>query len=198
MGDGQFCAAHLKYSPGAYDILASENIKHLLMLRDPRDVAVSNFIYITYKDPNHRLHHYFRNVLKSDNERLAAAISGVPACNLDDGIESRGLISHYVDYLGWLNSVNGAHAVKFENLIGEAGQGSKHLQLQELNNIWRYLEIDLSQSELERVASGLFSSASRTFNRGAIGGWDRYFKDTHYELLNRDIESFGVDLGYDL
>jgi len=79
---GEMLPAHLHYDVGYQDILDMFGFKKLLMVRDPRDIALSNVHYITHKDKSHPLHDYFKNHLKNDNERLLVSIQGIKSDNI--------------------------------------------------------------------------------------------------------------------
>jgi hypothetical protein len=49
-----------------------------IILRDPRDVAVSHVHYIAEMAPNHIHHRYYHEILGTFGERLEARIAGVP------------------------------------------------------------------------------------------------------------------------
>lgn len=82
---GQNVTGHFPWSQEIVDILGYGGFKIFFMTRDLRDIASSNAFYITYKDPSHRLHSYFRS-LSSDEERITASIKGIDANFLNDGI----------------------------------------------------------------------------------------------------------------
>ncbi|MBV1870841.1 MAG: sulfotransferase domain-containing protein [Gammaproteobacteria bacterium] len=172
---GEICAAHLKYSPERARLITENNIKHLLMVRDPRDVAVSNYIYITRQDTGHRLHDYFKNVLKTDDERLAASIQGITSEQLGGLSPSLSLAEHYRDYLAWADCGDSVKLVKFEDLVGLSGSGSEDHQRQEIASMAAYLGMELESDDISYIVSNLFSTASRTFNKGQIGAWKEHF-----------------------
>lgn len=85
-------------------------------MRDPRDIAISNYVYITYIDSSHRLHKYFKT-LNSDSERLMASIQGVEGKDLLDNISSLSLADHVNGYLPWIDKPD-CLVVRFEDLVG--------------------------------------------------------------------------------
>ena len=56
---GEFLVAHLTATEHFLEALPKNNLKALMMIRDPRDIAVSHFNYVTYIDNAHPSHQYF-------------------------------------------------------------------------------------------------------------------------------------------
>jgi hypothetical protein len=73
---GQVVTAHAPWSPELAQRLRDKSFRTFLMIRDLRDIAVSNAFYIAYQDKTHRLHPYYQ-ALPSDSERLMASIAGI-------------------------------------------------------------------------------------------------------------------------
>lgn len=193
---GQIAAAHLYHTPQLAHTLLDLNIKHIFMIRDPRDIVVSNFIYITYKDTRHRLHHYFSETLHSDEERLSASIAGIKANLLRDNVESRSIAQHIEQYLPWMND-DWNYIVRFEELIGGRGGGHEDKQLEVLTGICNYIDLELSEQELNRVANQAFFTSSRTFFKGNIGSWKEHFTDRHRNMFKSLAGEMLIKLGYE-
>lgn len=194
--DGEVAAGHLKYHRHLDVTLSEGRIKHVLMVRDPRDIAVSNFVYLTRIDRKHRLHDYFSRVLKTDDERLMASIQGVPGNLLPDGVDSLSLAEHMRGYMEWKENSD-CLVVRFEDLVGAAGGGSEEKQLSSVSAIARHIGLDLDDDELRSIAGRLFNPGSRTFFRGQIGTWREHFKDMHMEAVRASLGNAIVQLGYE-
>lgn len=71
---------------------------------------------------------------------------------------------------------NNPHAlvVRFENLVGPKGSGSEILQKNEVKRIANYLELTVSDEEIEEVCQKLFGG-TKTFKKGQIGTWKSKF-----------------------
>ncbi len=102
---GQYASGHLYWSPKLIELLVTSNIRTLFIIRDLRDVAVSLADYLTNKDTHHRLHPYFKS-LKSDDERLMAAIVGVEGKLLKDGRRAESLGEWAMAFAPWLDEPN--------------------------------------------------------------------------------------------
>ncbi len=176
-------------------MLETYAVKHLFVIRDPRDIAVSNFYYITYKDRGHRLHEYFSRSLTSDSDRLMASIAGISASKLPDGRESRGIAAHLRSYTGWLSDPR-CLVVRFEDLVGYRGGGSDALRDDTIARVFNFLGLGMSPTELEAISRALYSSNSRTFFRGQIGGWREHFSREHEEVFEREAGGLLALMGY--
>ena len=71
---------------------------------------------------------------------------------------------HYEQFLGW-GSYTGGITARFEDQIGARGGGDDRRQRETGRQIIEYLDIDLSDEQLDDVIDGLFSERARTFRR---------------------------------
>lgn len=192
---GQTILAHFPWSQATVDILRTDGFKMLFMIRDLRDIASSNAFYITYKDPMHRLHSYFRS-LSSDEERITASIAGIDADLLNDGIRSKSIGEHADSYLGWMRESR-CLTIRFEDLIGARGGGDDEKQFQTVSSIIRHLGVDLSDEEIREIAENTFSAKSRTFRKGVIGDWKNHFTEEHKRLFKETAGEALIKMGYE-
>lgn len=168
---GQVLASHLRFHAGYPDILARGGVKPIFLIRDPRDIVVSQVHYVS-KRTDHRLHTLF-DELPDVKERLRLAIAGDP----DRAVVS---IGDRLDYFAeWLDA---ALVVRFEDLVGPDGGGDRARQDATLRSIYDFLGMDIDGRALARIGNRLFSADSPTFRSGAIGGWRRSF-DPELEAL---------------
>lgn len=185
---GQFLNAHLQAHTKLLEVLRCSDIKILLMIRDPRDVAVSRVNYVMNIDRSHRAYRYF-NSLKDDASRLMASIEGVDSVLLSIGkVFSR--------FVKWLDEEN-VLVCRFEDLIGKEGGGSEERQINTLIMIARHLDIELSDEKIRRIANNTYSPGSSTFYRGKIGGWRKRFTEKHrlrfMETAGEMLTLYGYD-----
>jgi hypothetical protein len=186
---GVFIGAHLPAHPLLISLVEAEDIKVLLMIRDPRDIIVSNFKYVTYIDLTHRCHEYYSS-LPDDDTRLLATIHGVD-----------GLVSPIDEVLskfeGWLDQKN-TLIVRFEDLIGSRGGGDTLRQLQTIRAIAKHLNIELSEEQCKAISKKTFSTTSLTFRKGKIGTWRDVFKPYHIEAFRERAGDLLVRYGYEV
>ena len=167
VGPGQVIVAHLPFEPDYPGAMAATNTGALLLVRDPRDIVVSQAHYAVTR-PDHPFHEAFArcNTLE---ERIGVAI---------DGDEQTGLMSvaeRLERYAGWMDAV--AFVVRFEDLIGPNGGGDVERQQLAVQGMYRHLDVESDDALVERVCRQLFSGDSPTFRRGSIGGWRSQFDD---------------------
>lgn len=185
---GQYSFSHLKYNDDLYSIITKKNIKVLFMIRDPRDIAVSHFKYVTNIDKDHKSHHFF-NDLPNDKIRLMKVITGEKGF-----VEPINTVLE--DYLPWL-SKKGCLTIKFENLIGQKGGGDAELQLQLVKEIADFLEITLKNNQLNKIIDKIYSLNSPTFSTGQIGKWREYFTDSHIQEFKNSTSDMLFKYGYE-
>ena len=70
-----FVTAHARFHPILRDLIRELQFKQILLLRDPRDVVVSN-MFFTKREAGVQFHKYYVEVLESDEERIMATIRG--------------------------------------------------------------------------------------------------------------------------
>jgi hypothetical protein len=193
---GQVATAHWKWEGQAQQLLEQSDLRVFLMVRDPRDVVVSNAFYIAHKKPSHRLHHYFANQLDSDEERIQASIVGVSREELDGQQESKSMGDHIRAFMPWLEA-DACMLMRFEDLIGEAGGGSAERQKECIRQVGNHIGLSLAEAEVQRIADNTFSRDSRTFRKGKIGDWKNHFTNRHVEAVKEELGDIIVRLGYE-
>jgi hypothetical protein len=183
---GQVTMAHLPFEPPFPDVLARRRPKTLFVIRDPRDVAVSEAHYLAGRT-DHRLHELFASQ-PSLQDMVMLVVRGEP----DHHVFSMGEKLHR--YEGWLDS--GALVVRFEDLVGGAGGGDDEVQRRTLAAVFDHLEVEVGPGFVDDVARKVFSPASPTFRRGAIGGWRDVFTPEISEAFDRTAGPYLARYGY--
>jgi hypothetical protein len=178
--DGGFVNAHCIYTPELADLFRQEGMKTVCILRDPRDVAVSQMHYIKQLE-NHIAHQGYI-ALPSDHERLLVSIRGGEL----GGRKLQSLYERYRQFLRWERD-GGAAVVKFEDLVGTKGGGSTEAQR---------LAVEGVASHLGVVEEDLFG-VGRTFRKGQIGGWREEFSAEHKRAVKGVLGSLLVEWGYE-
>lgn len=195
---GQYASGHLYWSQGLTDLLVTNDIRTICIVRDLRDVAVSLAFYLADPNSQHCLHDYFAS-LESDEERLMEVILGAKQKLFYDCPNPKSLGEYGMAFLPWLNGPN-CLTVRFEDLIGAGGGGSNQKQKESLQAILNYLEIDISEEKTAQLAQKLFYKNSRTFRKGKIGDWQNWFNTQHKEvfkeLAGEALIKFGYENGY--
>lgn len=188
-----FCvSSHMYFFPEIARIIEELQIKTVTIIRDPRDVSVSDGFYIA-KSPDHRLHSYYLKM--SEDERLMASIVGMDSHQLDGGPPSSDIGSHYRNYLDWAIKGVGL-VVKFEDLVGHKGGGDDRPQMKTVTKIAGYLGLQLSKQKIADLCANLFWTKAKTFRRGQIGDWKKHFSSEHVTAFEGVIGNMMHDFGY--
>ena len=191
--NGQFMTAHFEYREDVEVMLERRGFGSLMMLRDPRDVAVSHSFYVTNTE-RHWLHRRFTETLHTPDQRLMATITGFPDDEISNGQQSIG--QSFEQYLGWLTNPK-VLVCHFEALVGPAGGGSQEAATEAVRAVAEHLERPLSTEESERVAQRSWSQGAATFRRGQIGDWRNHFNEDHKAAFKRVAGDALIRLGYE-
>ena len=193
MNRGQYATGHFPHVAGLPELLDELGFRTLLMIRDPRDVAVSAQYYVTTM-AGHDLHRRFAEGYADEDERLTATITGFPADEYGRGQQSLG--ERLDRFVPWL-STPGVLVVRFEDLIGVAGGGSREGQLETVAAVARHVGRDLDPDRVNAVAERVWSDKSSTFRQGRAGGWRDRFTSEHIRLFKEHAGRALIELGYE-
>jgi hypothetical protein len=190
---GQYVSGHLPARPEIVRCVEERDYRTVFIVRDPRDVAVSDMHYILgfRQHPLHdRLHR-----MPTEEERLMAMITGLEGVrNGQPLLEPMG--ERVAGYLGWTASER-AITVRFEDLVGAAGGGDSSRQGNTISAVLTHLDRSAEPPEVARIGQAIWSPNSSTFRRGAIGDWHSYFGPAHVERVKELAGAELVSLGYE-
>jgi sulfotransferase 6B1 len=187
--DGCFVNAHCIYTPELAELFREEGMRVVCILRDPRDVAVSQMHYLK-RMRKHFAHEAFM-ALPSDHERLLVCIRGGEL----GGRKLQSLDQRYRQFLGWEQD-EGAVMVKFEDLVGPRGGGSAEAQRRAVEWVAAHVGISVNERTMRLVEENLFG-VGRTFRKGQIGGWQEEFSEEHERAVKEVAGPLLVELGYE-
>jgi hypothetical protein len=187
--DGGFVTAHCLYTPELAGLFREVGMRTVCILRDPRDVAVSQMYHIKQRK-QHFAHEAFL-ALPSDRERLLVSIRGGRL----GGRELLSLDERYRRFSGWGRD-EGAAVVKFEDLVGPKGGGSAEAQRRAVRRVAGHLGLSADERTARSVGENLFGEG-RTFRKGQIGGWREEFSPEHARAAGEVAGSLLVELGYE-
>jgi sulfotransferase family protein len=191
---GMFVTAHARFHPHLGEIVNGLAFKHILLLRDPRDVVVS-YMHFVMREPWHHHHNYYAKILKDDKERIMSTICGFARSD----VAERPLASigeRFAGFTRWLEEPL-VLACRFEDLAGPRGEGELERQLTELERIGDFIERPLTREQAQRIASKMYSKASFTYRKGAAGDWRNHFTKAHQHAFKRVVGELLVRLGYE-
>jgi sulfotransferase 6B1 len=189
VADGYFVTAHCVYSPELASLFAGEQMRVVCILRDPRDVAVSQMHHIKQRK-EHFAHDAFLK-LPSDSERLLVSIRGGEL----GGRRLQSLDERYRQFLGWQDD-NNAMMVKFEDLVGPRGGGSAETQRRTVERVAWHVGLEPDERMISTVEENIFG-VSNTFRKGQIGGWREEFSAEHERAAREIAGPMLVELGYE-
>src|SRR5215213_7441620 len=187
--DGCFVTAHCVYSPELASLFAEERMRVVCILRDPRDVAVSQMHHIKQRK-QHFAHEAFLR-LSSDHERLLHSIRGGKLGRR----RLQSLDERYRQFLRWQDNDN-TMLVKFEDLVGPRGGGSAEAQRRTVERVARHLGVSVDEETVPSIEKELFG-LGRTFRKGQIGGWREEFSEEHARAAREIAGPLLVELGYE-
>jgi hypothetical protein len=191
---GSFISSHIFPTNTNVNLIKQFNFKTILIIRDPRDVVISWVNYVTKKVYNRYTD--FLNNLENDDERIKSAITGISKndCQLRIGIEDIGTL--FREYLKW-SSFDNNLIVRYENLIGEDGDGLKDRQIYEVLKIANHLDLKISPEQTNHIVDNTFNRNSLTFRNGKIGDWKENLNDSNRNLFKDIAGELLIELGYE-
>lgn len=188
---GEAVGAHIHYSPRYAEILEEMNAAHFFIYRDPRDIVVSEALYLARMSPWHRLHKTFAT-LPNDDERIAFAITGD-----QNGVFPfpwGNIAERYGKYLGWMERKD-VCSLRFEDLNGERRK-SVVRRIVEFYASRTSSSLDIEETARLAMAN-IDPEKSHTFRSGIPGGWRNKLNDRNIELIRELAGDLLVRLGYE-
>ena len=192
--DNHSFGAHCLYSNELSEVMNKSSVKVVCIIRDPRAIAVSHMHYVkTWK--KHFFHSAYMN-LSSDKERMRLSIIG-------GQLGKYSVISmkeRYKSFLGWQKDPS-AILVKFEDLVGEHGDGSNVEQMKSIRNVAEHLDIELPDTKLALIQKDLFGrkedlTQSSTFRKGKVDGWRDELDEDLISMVEIELADILKSLGY--
>jgi hypothetical protein len=186
-GDVRF--GYLYATPENIALLAQPGWAHFLILRDPRDVVVSEVFYALQINPDHLLHKHLTS-LDDMEARLNSLIRGIPGGPL----KRVGVREHYQRFLPWIRQ-GGVHVVRFEALLDRPRQ-SLSAMLNHLKGCG--FEPRLSHERtLDVLQRQMSPEKSVTFRKGKTGDWRNHFTAANKRVFKEIAGELLIQLGYE-
>ena len=185
---GDIASAHLFARTEAVTHVCRPAFAPYFIFRDPRDVVVSHFFYVTEMEANH-VHHAYYQSLPDFDARLKVSILGRP----DADVEFPDIAERFAPYLGWLDqpSVMNIH---FEDLIHDRAGSLNRIIDHFLTRVPLQASRDLLLDSLE---SSINPGKSPTFRSGKTGEWRKHFTDEHKKIFKDVAGDLLIRLGYE-
>lgn len=173
---GMFITMHAKFHPDLWGLVEELQFKHILLLRDPRDIVVSRTFFEMRETWLHH-HSYYTKTLKNDEERILATICGFDSGTATDRPRAS-IRESFEGYMAYLDDPS-TLVCRFEDLVGLRGGGGDDKQLAEIMRIGDFVGRPLSREQAQLIARQMYSPASLTYRKGEIGDWKNHFTETH-------------------
>lgn len=191
LAPGELALGHLFHGPDVSRWLAERQVVHYFILRDLRDVAVSEAFYLTYMNRWHGMHRYFSRVLRTDDERILCAITGV--AREECGYDYPDIGRRFQRYAPWLTDPT-VHAIRYEDLHYRSEltiEGIVHFYEERTRST---IDRGLFHTRLRHT---LAPQKSHTFRRGEPGNWRTVFRPIHTDACKRVANPYLLQLGYE-
>jgi hypothetical protein len=180
---GKVRSAHLPWHPQLASAYADGSPRHLLIVRDPRDICVSVLEYVSTLDRIHPAHAYLARD-PDEQRRLLAIIEGVP------GVFA-GLRDTLTRFAPWLQDPN-TLVVRFEHLCTGSAADQRAAMA---GKIIEYLGLGARARPFDIASSTQPRTTNLTFRSGRSGDWRTRFGERALqrsdELAGELIERFG-------
>lgn len=197
---GDIGYGHLHAFPEVAVHLYQEGVATFFILRDPRDVAISHVHYVTEMASEHIHHNYFRNDLKSFDERLRVSIVGadqaeIPAENGNiSQIPLPDIRERLAPYIGWLSRPE-VLSLRFESFITD--RQAAVAQVFDYAVQRGYAPRARREEAIRILAHSIDPQRSPTFRSGKIGAWQDAFTPEHKREFKETCGDLLVQLGYE-
>jgi hypothetical protein len=185
-------AGHVYYSDQWAKMSKQLGIKQIFISRDPRDVVVSFTHFIVNKYPQHELHAYFTQNLKTQKQRYQALIQGV-----DNHVVQYPSIAEWFNrFYGWTKDSNTLH-ITYEELMRSYDSRMKTLNKM-AHYVWKGRKPPLPIRQMVfMMDQNINPQQSVTFRSGEIGGWRAEFDEETKTLFKNIAGYLLVQLGYE-
>jgi len=188
----EFILGHVEYSLDIEKFLKKNNAVKILLIRDPRDVVVSESHYLTYLNHFHKLSKSFKSLLTQE-ERVNYAIYG--DVYLNTKYDFLPIIDRYESFIKWTKNTN-CFVIKYEELI-DCRRDKVIIDL--LNFLTNSLNISINTSiELKKIKNSLATGRKgHTFRLGKSQIWKNILTKEQKNYFKSRMGKILRELNYD-
>lgn len=174
---GEFLTAHVGHSHCFLDLIEQHGVKPVLVIRDPRAV-LNSFVHYVATTRSHPMSASFRPL---DTEaRYLRALKG--------GWTGKAFLEPLVhrcrSLTPWMESPH-VLLVRFEDLVGESGGGSKQAQTRVAEKLADHLSIP--SNRWQNAVQDLFGD-SGTFRSGQVNSWQKEIPQSMSADVDAELE----------
>ena len=162
--------------------------KIVFITRDPRDIVVST-CFAMFNDTSQKVP-FFRN--KNIKEAITSLIEGYLA--FEGALSHPNINTFFRSKLKWRDQ-SSTYQTTFEKIVG-----SRELREQEIKNIAKHLDIELTDETLKDCVDNLVGSNELypgQFRKGIIGDWKNHFIEDHKKLFKKVAGKLLIEEGYE-
>lgn len=187
----EYMQAHIPCSKEASEVIKATRTRFVVVLRDPRAVAVSHMRYIM-QNKAHFLHDAYQH-MEDNHERLYHSIVGLSTIN--QGPFLLNIRERIYSMVRWEDFFPG-HTVYFEKLVGTKGGGSDDDQISEIERLFEIVDISPVPELIENISKNVFGIGA-TFRSGKVSGWEEEFSPEHIQAFKETTGDLLQILGYE-
>lgn len=199
---------HLPYTPESEKFFSERCFASFFMIRDPRAQLISQaktFQAARIGGKKRSIENFALDMLLNRKENFLPLINHLKHKNLPEHVVvsmadlfiKLGFEKFYKMFTPWMKAKN-FYTVKFENLVGDKGGGSRTEQIKEIKAIAQQMGVTLSNTKINAICDNLFGD-SGTFRQGQIDSWKKYFTPAIKSAFKSQpyLMKLLIDLGYE-
>ncbi|MDB9758756.1 sulfotransferase domain-containing protein [Gammaproteobacteria bacterium] len=173
-GNGRFFLCHLRFNNDLKTLIQNLSLRHVVLIRDPRDVVISYFHYVQRERGKHFM---FKQLHKlSHLDALQAICYGIEGSLLP--------VSEIFDeYAAWAIESD-ALILRYEDLITDTSQ------LATLRQLYQFINVCHDETLLNIVAPKRSDRSSRTFRKGMAGAYKNELPEYLSDAIVRESKYF--------
>tara|TARA_B100000676_G_C18029581_1_gene817787 strand:+ start:147 stop:974 length:828 start_codon:yes stop_codon:yes gene_type:complete len=187
----QILIGHIHHSDKLEALLLNNSIKHILTVRNPKDVLLSRYHYVT-TNPDHFYHKKVSSI-KSFEEQLRYCLYGNYENKNHPYLSINETFSRFTSW-----DKTNTLFIKFEELVGAKGGGDFNNQIEVFKKIFNFLDVSLSDKDFEFFAKNIFFKSSPTFRKGKINSWSDNLNEDLIIEINKTLNPLCKSLGYEI
>lgn len=208
-----YCDRYPPFGINQAVVYFSNSLPTLVMVRDFRDILVSlSFWFDKRVEKGSSMNLEFRSVPQHVQQEwlqltLSEKMTAFLLANFHPEVPHFGdvFLREYENMQYFLSRLKSPYIIKFENLVGPHGGGTREAQEEEVSKVAEMLSISLSADELAYLCDNLYglrnqdqgADYSHTFRRGQIGTWKERFTEEHIQLFKEHYNEALLELGYE-
>lgn len=185
---GYFVSGHMPWSHEDGELLKRLGYRTLLLIRDPRDVVLSQIDHAVERPVNR----YHRTLIElpTREAQFAFMLDGGPLIGSSSPAPP---FDHYMrSYLLW----SGALIVRFEDLAGMRGGADPDVQITTLRTIAAHFQIDLDHGAVDDIVHEMTNTQTPTLRKGQVERWRNEFTPEMRRKADESVGQLIDELGY--